>query len=74
MNYLDFTAEETNLIAIYKVGSRLETLAAMIAALPLMEYTMRSIASHSISKLIIMNNREFLETIFAFDDDPENLA
>jgi predicted MarR family transcription regulator len=44
MNMLDFTAEETSLIAIYANDTREATLANMTAALPDMDSTMRDIA------------------------------
>jgi len=37
MNYLDFTAEESALIAIYADGTRTGTLAAITATLPNMD-------------------------------------
>jgi hypothetical protein len=71
MNYLDFTAEETNLIAIYATKSRAETIARITEALPYMDEAMRDIALRSVEKLTAMSDDEFDETVFASDDDTE---
>jgi hypothetical protein len=71
MNYLDFTVEETNLIAIYATESRTETIARITAALPYMDEAMREIALRSVEKLSAMSDDEFGETVFASDDDTE---
>jgi hypothetical protein len=65
MDYTGFTAEETNLIAIYKAGSRTETLAEITAALPHTDGEMRDIASRSAAKLAVMTDKEFEGMTFA---------
>jgi hypothetical protein len=71
MNYLDFTAEETNLIAIYATKSRAETIAQITEALPYMDTDMRGIASRSAEKLTAMSDDDFDNMTFALDDDTE---
>jgi hypothetical protein len=69
MNYIDFTAEETNLIAIYAGGGRAATVAAITAALPLMDKEMRDIATRSAAKLAVMTDSEFAGMAFALAGD-----
>jgi hypothetical protein len=69
MNYLDFTAEETNLIAIYAEETRAATVAAITAAFPLMDKEMRDIATRSAAKLAVMTDGEFAGMTFALAGD-----
>jgi hypothetical protein len=69
MNYLDFTAEEASLIAIYAQPSRAATITAITGALPYMDEAMQPIATHSATKLTAMSDGEFDGTVFAPDDD-----
>jgi hypothetical protein len=71
MNYLDFTAEETNLIAIYATKSRTETIAQITAALPYMDAGFTALAERAAEKLATMSDGEFDGMVFAFDDDTE---
>jgi hypothetical protein len=74
MNYLDFTAEEANLIAIYKTESRAETVAAVAGAVPHMDEQMQSIAMCSVAKLTAMADSEFEATVFASGDDMDDIS
>jgi hypothetical protein len=74
MNYLDFTAEETNLIAIYKKDTRTATFAAIKEALPHMDAPMQQLAVRSAAKLANMTDSEFSAMAFAPDDDPDDAA
>ncbi len=68
MNILDFTAEETNLIAIYAADTRAATIAAIVDVLPHMNAEMRGIASRSAAKLAAMSDEEFDEAVFTLAD------
>jgi hypothetical protein len=65
MNYLDFTAEETNMVSIYAQDSRMATLAEITAALPHMDADMMDIATRSAAKLAVMTDCEFESMTFA---------
>jgi hypothetical protein len=69
MNYLDFTAEEANLIAIYAQPSRVATIANITEALPYMDEAMQPIATRAAAKLTAMSDGEFDGTVFAPDGD-----
>jgi hypothetical protein len=71
MNYLDFTAEESALIAIYADRTRAGTLAEITAALPHMGADMTDLAARSAAKLAEMTDGEFAETTFDLADDIE---
>jgi hypothetical protein len=71
MNYLDFTAEEASLIAIYAQPSRAATIAGITDALPYMDADMQPIATRAVTKLTAMSDGEFTGTVFALDDDTE---
>ena len=45
------TVEETNLLSIYKTGSRQGLIVAMNAALPFMDGEMRGFAARTLSKV-----------------------
>ena len=64
MTILNFTVEETNLIAIYRAGTQAETLARIDTALPDMEDDIRTIAESAYRKLIALTEPEF--TILSF--------
>jgi hypothetical protein len=74
MNYLDFTAEETNLIAIYKKDTRIATFAAIKDAIAHMDAPMQQIAVRAGAKLANMTDSEFGVVAFAPDDDPDDAA
>lgn len=53
------TVEETNLLSIYKTGSRQGLIVAMKAALPFMDGDMRDFAARTLSKVEAMTEAEF---------------
>ena len=53
------TVEETNLLSIYKTGSRQGLIVAMNAALPFMEGEMRDFAARTLEKVERMTEAEF---------------
>ena len=71
MNILDFTVEEINLIAIYRVDgdSRAEVTARIAAALPDMDGDMREIAESATRKLNAMSAEEYAAATFDPADD-----
>jgi hypothetical protein len=74
MDILDFTAEETSLIAIYSDGTREATLANMTAALIGMDSTMRDIAERSAARLTAMSDEDFATATFTLADDTDDIA
>jgi hypothetical protein len=74
MNYLDFTAEETNLIAIYRQDTRIATFAAIREAIAHMDAPMQQLAVRAGAKLANMTDVEFGVMVFAPDDDPDDAA
>ena len=73
MNILDFTVEETNLIAIYAEdgGNRAEVTARIAAALPDMDADFTPIAESSIAKLRAMSDADFNAASFSPADDTD---
>ena len=71
MNYFNFTAEESALIAIYRDTTRAATLARITAALPDMDADIRTIAENAARKLAALNEPEFCALTFAPVDDSE---
>lgn len=53
------TVEETNLLSIYKTGSRQGLIVAMNAALPFMDGEMRDFAARTLAKVGCMTEAEF---------------
>jgi hypothetical protein len=74
MNYLDFTAEETNFIAIYRQDTRIATFAAIKDAIAHMDAPMQQLAVRSAAKLANMTDGEFSAMAFAPDDNPDDAA
>lgn len=76
MNYLDFTAEETNLIAIYAEDCviRAKVIARITDALPDMDNEMRVIAASSATKLTIITDEDFNRAVFTLADDTDDIA
>ena len=77
MSYLDFTAEETNLIAIYVEPTRTATIENIVAVLPDMDDEMRDIAARTAAKLAAMTDDDFKFAAFVStdeDDDPDGTA
>lgn len=63
------TVEETNLLSIYKTGSRQGLIVAMNAALPFMDVEMRGFAARTLAKVERMGEAEFAELpIYAADE------
>ncbi len=54
------TVEETNLLSIYRTGSRQRLIVAMRAALPFMDGDMRDFAARTLSKVEAMTEVEFV--------------
>ena len=59
MSTMNFTVEETNLIAIYKASAKDKTLARIADAIPRMDDDMRIIAEGAIRKLNTLTEPEF---------------
>jgi len=74
MSIMNFTAEETNLIAIYNTDTRTTTLEWIDAALEYMDEDMITIAEGAIRKLFALTESEFIELQFtpATDADEVN--
>ena len=63
------TVEETNLLSIYRTGSRQGLIVAMRAALPFMDGDMRDFAARTLSKVEAMTEVAFAECgIYAADE------
>jgi len=68
---MDFTVEETNLVAIYIEDTLAVTLARIAAALPYMDEDMRVIAESASRKLAVFTEPEFSALSFTPDDETE---
>jgi len=71
MNYLNFTAEESALIAIYHDVTRASTLARITGVFPHMDAGIRAIAENAARKLATLGDPEFAALSFAPADDTE---
>jgi hypothetical protein len=69
MNIMDFTVEETNLIAIYEAETKAATLKRIADALPHMVGDMREIAESASHKLAVLTENELAETPFIPTDN-----
>ena len=65
MSIMDFTAEEINLIAIYKEDTAARTLARIAAALPDMDEDILTIAEGASRKLTRLTEPEYSALSFA---------
>ena len=66
---MKLTVEETNLLSIYKTGSRQGLVVAMNAALPFMDGEMQDFAAHTLAKVEAMTEAEFaVLPIYAADE------
>jgi len=74
MPLLNFTVEETNLIAIYKEGTAAATLARIAARIHDMDADMYSIAMSASMKLSTLTEPEFSALSFAPADEGEGGA
>ena len=63
------TVEETNLLSIYKTGSRQGLIVAMNAALPFMDGEMRDFAARTLAKVEHMTEAEFAGFAVYFADE-----
>jgi hypothetical protein len=68
---MNFTVEETNLIAMYKAGAQAATLARIAAALPDMDGEMRAIAESASRKLAALTAQEFSALSFTPADETD---
>jgi hypothetical protein len=71
MNILDFTVEETSLIAIYKADTRAAMLARITAALPDMDADFMPIAESARRKLVAMSDGDYNAASFDPADEDE---
>ena len=71
MTILDFTVEETNLIAIYKDGTKAATLQNIADALQHMDDEMRGLAESATRKLAALASGEFEAIPFTPADDTD---
>lgn len=71
MSIMDFTVEETNLIAIYKEDTAAATLARIAAALPDMDGEFRSIAESAGRKLAGLTEPDFSALLFTPADETD---
>ena len=63
------TVEETNLLSIYKTGSRQGLIVAMNAALPFMDGEMRDFAARTLAKVDALTEEEYAElALYAADE------
>ena len=63
------TVEETNLLSIYKTGSRQGLIVAMNAALPFMDGEMRGFAARTLAKVDALTEEEYAElALYAADE------
>lgn len=71
MSIMNFTVEETNLIAIYKEDTAAATLARIAAALPDMDAEFIPIAESASGKLAALSEPEFSALSFAPADETD---
>jgi hypothetical protein len=68
---MNFTVEETNIIAIYKADTAAATVANINAALPFMDGDMRAIAVQGAAKLAMLPEPEFSALTFTPADEAD---
>lgn len=71
MSIMNFTVEETNLVAIYKANTPAATLARIAAALPYMDEDMRVIGESTSRKLAALTEPEYVALSFAPADETD---
>ncbi len=69
MSIMNFTVEETNMIAIYKEKTQRATLFNIAGAYPDMDRDMRLIAESAYNKLAELNGPDFDALTFALADE-----
>ena len=75
MSMLIFTAEETNLIAIYKADTLAATLAGIDEALPdILDEDIVTIAESASRKLAALTEPDFAALSFTPDDDIDEVS
>jgi hypothetical protein len=74
MSIMDFTVEETSLIAIYRADTRADTLARIAAALPDMGADFIPIAESAERKLAAMGDGDFDAALFSPADETDEEA
>ena len=73
MTIMDFTVEETNLIAIYREQEKTATISLIAEAYPHMEEEMQEIADSVDRKLAGMNSDEYAGYAFSPADDDDGI-
>jgi len=73
MSIFDFTAEETNLIAIYRHVTREDTAAHIADMLPYMDGDMKAIAESASRKLAGLTEQEYSALSFAPADETDEV-
>ena len=71
MSTVNFTVEETNLIAIYDSGTLAAMLTQIAAAFPDMDGDMRTIAANASRKLAALNEEIYSQTAFIPADETD---
>jgi len=71
MSMINFTVEETNLIAIYKADSAAKTLGRISGALPDMDGDILAIAESASRKLAALTEAEYSALTFTPADETE---
>ena len=69
MSIIDFTVEETNLIAIYKADTRTATLMQIAAAFPDLDSDIQAIAESASRKLAALTEPEYSALTFTPADE-----
>jgi len=69
MSIINFTVEETNLIAMYKADTRTATLMQIAAAFSNMESDIQAIAESASRKLAALTEPEYSALTFTPDDE-----
>ena len=71
MSINNFTVEEINIIAMFLGAVRIETIAHIYAALPLMDADIARIAAKAAQKLIALEEKEYGEISFTPADETD---
>lgn len=71
MTVVNFTVEESNLVAMYKTDTAAATLARIAAALPDMDADMRSIGEQASRKLAALTELEYAALTFTPADETD---
>lgn len=71
MTIFDFTVEEINIIAIYRVETRAATLELIASAYPFMDEDILTIAKNAAGKLDALTEQEFSGLSFTLTDESD---